>query len=401
LIAFMASGRLYVIVATCPSSSYVTVSVTPTFVAAPADARNESSSGFAHLVLLVLLTAIAALFVVAAVGTRNPVSPVSVGNTVAGFDVAAITRATDPSVVDISALLASARGSVAGTGLVLSASGIVLTNNHVIAGTSEITAHVGGTGRRYFANVLGYDVTHDLAVLQLVGAAGLTPARLGHQAGARPGDEVVAIGNALGLDGTPTGQAGTISAFGRSVTATDASGRNGETLSGMIEFAAQIEPGDSGGPLVDARGEVIGLTTAATVGDGPLIATAPMGFAIPIDRAVATAREIERGQASATVHVGPRAVLGLTVKSVQSTPSVAGVAGAVVGLVAHSSPAYTAGIRADDVIVSVDRTSVGSLADLNVALDRRRPGDVVELGWTDADGHFRTGPVRLLAGPPL
>jgi S1-C subfamily serine protease len=390
-----------VIVATCPSSSYVTVSVTPTFVAAPADARNESSSGFAHVVLLVLLAAIAALFLVAAAGARDPVPPVSTGSTVAGFDVDAITRATDPSVVDISALLASARGSVAGTGLVLSSSGVVLTNNHVIAGTSEITAHVGGTGHRYFASVIGYDVTHDLAVLQLEGAHGLTPARLGNPAQAHSGDAVVAIGNALGLDGTPTGQAGTISAFGRSVTATDGTGRNGETLSGMIEFAAQIEPGDSGGPLVDARGQVIGLTTAATVADGPLIATAPMGFAVPIDRAVTTAEQIERGQASASIHVGPRAVLGLTVKTVQSTPSVAGIAGAVVGLVDRNGPARAAGLRADDVIVSVDETSVRSLADLDNALDGRHPGDVVELGWTDAAGHFRTGSVRLLAGPPL
>ena len=348
-----------------------------------------------------LLAAIAVLFIVAAVGTRSPVTPVAVGSTATGADVATVVRATDPSVVDISALLSSARGSVAGTGLVLSASGSVLTNNHVIAGTSEITAQVGGSGRRYYASVVGYDVPDDLAVLQLEGATGLTPARLGDPAAAHRGDDVVAIGNALGLGGIPTGQAGTITAFGQSVTATDGSGRNGEALSGLIAFAAEIEPGDSGGPLVDARGQVIGLTTAATVADGPLIATAPRGFAIPIDRAAAVAAQIDRGQASAKVHVGQRAILGLTVKTVQSTPSVARVAGAVVGLVDVSSPAHAAGIRADDVIVSVDLAPVGSLTALNAALDRRHPGDVVTLGWTDATGQFRTASVRLLAGPPL
>ncbi len=113
------------------------------------------------------------------------------------------------------------------------------------------------------------------------------------------------------------------------------------------------------------------------------------------------ADQIRAGRSSATVHVGPHAILGVQVKTIRSTPAVASVDGAVVGLVENSSPARAAGLRADDVIVAVDGADISSLTDLNAALDRRRPGDVVTLGWTDTAGHSRTGSVVLLAGPPL
>jgi S1-C subfamily serine protease len=277
----------------------------------------------------------------------------------------------------------------------------VLTNNHVIAGAETISGQVAGNGPRYRGRVVGYDVTDDLAIVQLEGASGLPPAPIGDPASAHVGDSIVAIGNAGGAGGTPASAAGTIRALGQRVTATDSFGSERETLSDMIEVSAAIEPGDSGGPVVDTASRVIGLTAAATTGGDLLPAGGVSGFAIPIDRALEVARRIDAGESSKSVHVGPRAILGVQVKTVQSTPAVASVHGAVVGLVENSSPARAAGLRADDVIVAVDGADIASLTDLNAALDLRRPGDTIQLGWTDGDGHSRTASVVLVAGPPL
>ncbi len=131
----------------------------------------------------------------------------------------------------------------------------------------------------------------------------------------------------------------------------------------------------------------------ASVGDG---------FAIPIERAQAIVAEIRAGRSSDTVHIGPRAVLGVAIKTVRSAPAVADVRGAVVGLVDNTGPARAAGLRSDDVIVAVDGTSIGSLEDLETTLDHYRPGDEITLGWTDsATGQSRNGSLRLIAGPPL
>jgi S1-C subfamily serine protease len=360
---------------------------------------SREQRGFAHVVLLALVVALGVLLATALLGAKS--NTVAANGPAPDIDVAAASRALDPSVTVIDATLAQARGAVAGTGLVVSASGTVLTNNHVIAGADDITAQVGGTGRRYAAHVVGYDVTHDIAVLQLEGAPPLTAAPIGNPALAHVGDSVVALGNARGRGGAPATAAGTITALGQRVTATDSEGSDRETLTDMIQIAARVEPGDSGGPVVDAQHRVIGLTAAATTGTDTLPAASVSGFAIPIDRALAIAHQITAGRRSATVHIGPRAILGVQVKTVQSTPAVAAVDGAVVGLVENSSPARAAGLRADDVIVSVDGADVSSLANLNAALDPHQPGDVIQLGWTDGTGQKRTASVTLLSGPPL
>jgi S1-C subfamily serine protease len=361
--------------------------------------RERNEAGIAHLVLLVLVVVLGILLASAYWGSTGTQTPTSVP--APNIDVDKVTGTIDPSVVNLTATLATGRGQVAGTGVVLTSSGAVVTNNHVIAGTETISAQVGGAGTRYTAHVVGYDVTDDLAVVQLDGASGLRVAPIGDPASARVGDSIVAIGNAGGVGGTPATAAGTITAFGQRVTATDSFGTERETLTDMIEISAAIEPGDSGGPVVDNASRVIGLTAAAATGGDLLPASAVSGFAIPIDRAVEIARQIRAGESSKSVHVGPRAILGVQVKTVQSTPSVAGVHGAVVGLVENSSPAEAAGLRADAVIVAVDGSDISSLTDLNAALDRRRPGDTIQLGWIDTDGHSRTASVGLLAGPPL
>ena len=360
--------------------------------------------GFAHIAVLVVAVVVA--FVLVAVldtpsTTSSPASVSADGARTRKIELAAVVHAVVPAIVDVEATLASGRGRVAATGLILTPSGTVLTNNHVIADASSITAQVGGTGRRYDASVVGYDVADDVAVIQLDGAHGLPTIDAGDGTSARVGDAVAAIGNAYGLGGMPHPEAGTITAFGQRVTASDATGRNGvESLSDMIEVAAPVRPGDSGGALVDAHGRVIGMTTATTAAnaDPERGGTEPgAGFAIPIGRALAIAHRIRTGAGSTVVHIGPRAVLGVEIKSATSTTR----PGAVVGLVRNTSSARTAGVHAGDVIVSVDRTQIAALADLEAALSPHRPGDDVRLGWVDPAGHFRTGVVRLGNGPPL
>ncbi len=359
----------------------------------------RDEAGIAHLVLLVLVVVLGILVASAYLGSSG--NRLASSRPAPNIDVGKVTDTLDPSVVDLTATQAAGRGRVAGTGLVLTATGLVLTNNHVIAGAEAISGQVGGAGTRYTGNVVGYDVTDDLAIVQLEGVAGLQVAPIGDSAGAHVGDSIVAIGNAGGAGGTPAAAAGTIIALGQRVTATDSLGSQRETLSDMIEISAAIQPGDSGGPVVDRASRVIGLTAAATSGGDLMPGHAVSGFAIPIDRAVAIARQIRAGESSETVHVGPRAILGVQVKTVRSTPSVASVHGAVIGLVRNNSPARTAGLRADDVIVAVDGSDIASLADLNAALDRRRPGDTIQLGWTESDGQSRTASVVLITGPPL
>ncbi len=264
--------------------------------------RERNEAGVAHLVLLVLLVVLGILLASAYWGSTGNQTPTSARTP--NIDVDKVTGIIDPSVVDLTATLATGRGQVAGTGLVLTSAGAVLTNNHVIAGTETISAQVGGAGTKYTAHVVGYDVTDDLAVVQLEGASDLPVAPIGDTASAHVGDSIVAIGNAGGVGGTPSSAAGTITAFGQRVTATDSFGTDRETLSDMIEISAAIEPGDSGGPVVDTASRVIGLTAAAATGGDLLPASAVSGFAIPIDRAREVADQIRAGRSSKSVHVG-------------------------------------------------------------------------------------------------
>jgi S1-C subfamily serine protease len=213
-------------------------------------------------------------------------------------------------------------GKAAGTGMVLTSTGEVLTNNHVIDGATSIKATDIGNGRTYTAKVVGYDKTHDVAVLQLQNASGLQTVTLG-SAGAQSGQKVVALGNALGKGGTPSVVSGRITGLGQSITASDQGAGDSEQLTGMISHNAPIQPGDSGGPLVNTEGEVIGMNTAASdssssgsPSQSSQAQTATQAFAIPITRASSIAGQIEAGTPSSTVHIGATAFLG-----VETSPS--------------------------------------------------------------------------------
>ena len=184
-------------------------------------------------------------------GGISPSSARVLGGASGGLQVAAIAANVDPAVVDIDTVLANNAGAAAGTGMVISASGEVLTNHHVIDDASSITVRAVGSGRIYTATVVGYDVPNDVALLQMKGASALTTITTAKSPSVLIGNPVVAIGNAQGKGGTPTVTQGVISGVDQTVTASD-NGQNPETLSGMIQTYAQIQPGDSGGPLVNA-----------------------------------------------------------------------------------------------------------------------------------------------------
>ena len=310
-------------------------------------------------------------------------------------NVRAIASKVDPALVDINVTYGAASPGVGGaaTGIVLSPSGLVLTNNHVVEQASVIRATDLGNGRTYTATVLGYDVTRDVALLQLQGASGLRTATIGDSAQVAIGEPVVAIGNAGGVGGTPSAAGGKVTALDRQITVQSGSGTS-ERLSGLIETNAAIQRGDSGGPLVDSAGRVIGLNTAAssTLSSN---GQSGRGFAVPITTATAVATQIQHGQASATVHIGPTAFLGVEL----GIPSAGTGSGAPVVGVLSGSPAARAGLKIGDTIVSVDGQRVGSSQALTTIVGGHRPGDRVRFAWTDRSGTRHASTIRLTSGP--
>jgi S1-C subfamily serine protease len=307
-------------------------------------------------------------------------------------DPASVAAAVAPGVVDINTTVGPEGAHAAGTGIVLSAGGEVLTNNHVIAGATAISVTDVGNGQTYQAKVVGYDRAEDIAVLQLQGATGLRTAPLGDSSQVAVGGGVVAIGNAGGVGGAPSVVSGTVTALDQPITATDQNGANAEQLTGLIQVAADIQPGDSGGPLADTTGRVIGVNTAASAGFR-FQAGGGTGFAIPINQAVTIARQIEAGRSSVTVHIGETAILGV---QVLARP---GDSGVPVAAVVPGSPAQQAGLTGGDVITSLDGQAVGAPSTLTTVLDGHHPGDRVGLGWVDPSGGSHTATVRLATGP--
>ena len=304
-------------------------------------------------------------------------------------------------VVVIDTNLAYQGASAAGTGIVLTSSGTVLTNNHVISGATTIKVVLPGLGRSYTAKVVGYDRTGDVAVLQLEHASNLKTLQLGDSSSLTVGSLVTAYGNAGGT-GSFTAARGRVTGLGKTITASDDQGSS-EQLTGLIETNAGVVPGDSGGPLLDSAGRVVGMDTAASSGAGYQSISSTDAYAIPIARALTIAQEIEAGHASATVHVGGTAFLGVEVESVDSgyggygsTPS----AGALVAGVVSRGPAASAGLTAGDVITAIGGRTVSSPATVSSFILTTKPGAKITVSYTDRAGGRHTVRVTLGSGPP-
>jgi S1-C subfamily serine protease len=325
-------------------------------------------------------------------------------------NVSAIAAEVDPALVDINVQFGFQNAGGAGTGIVLTQSGEVLTNNHVIDGATSISVTDIGNGKTYNASVVGYDNTHDLAVVQLQGASGLQTASISRSA-PTVGEPVVAIGNAGGTGGTPSAAGGSITALDQSITASDSLDNTSENLSGLIETNADIQAGDSGGSLVNANGQVIGIDTAASSGFSfQSQSPSTQGFAIPITQGASTARQIESGRGTSVIHVGPTAFLGVSVTSPGSGGNGFGQGGsgnqgssqpgALISNEVSGDAAQAAGLQPGDNITSLAGQTVDSPSALSKILVSFHPGDSVEIGWTDTGGQSHSATVHLGSGPP-
>ncbi|MFJ8814455.1 S1C family serine protease [Amycolatopsis thermoflava] len=311
------------------------------------------------------------------------------------LDVAEVAEKVEPGLVDVYSTLGYSGQQAAGTGMVLTEDGKVLTNNHVVAGATSIKVTDVDTGRTYRAEVLGYSRSRDVALLQVQNASGLGTVTTGDSSEVSVGDPVVGLGNAGGDGGEPSVSPGKVTALNQSITATDESTGSSEQLTGLIQVDANIQSGDSGGALADAEGRVIGMNTAASTGyqfGQNERAAGASGFAIPMNDALSLARKIEAGQGSDTVHIGPSAFVGVSVSD-------AGGSGALVQQVVPGGPADDAGLVAGDVIVALDGRTVGSATDLTAVMDTLHPGDQVAVTWLDQSGQQRSATATLVEGP--
>ena len=340
-------------------------------------------------------------------------------------DADAIASKVDPGLVDINTTLGYQQEQAAGTGIVLTSNGVILTNNHVINGATSISVTDVGNHKTYTASVVGYDRTKDIAVLQLHNASGLQTATLATSSNASVGQNVVGVGNAGGTGGTPSAAGGTVTALNQSITASDEGDGTSEQLSGLIETNADIQPGDSGGALVNTSGEVLGVDTAASAGfsfQSNDQSSGNQGYAIPINTALTIARAIEAGSGSSTIHIGQTAFLGVEINAASdnsgngdqggdgggfggflggnSGNTGSSASGASIASVVTNGPAQEAGLAQGDVITSLGGKTIGTANDLTGDMGVYHPGDKVTIGWTDGSGQTHTATVQLSSGPP-
>jgi S1-C subfamily serine protease len=325
------------------------------------------------------------------------------------LNASALSAKVDPGLVDITSDLKYSGATAEGTGMVISSTGLVLTNNHVIDQSTSVSAQLVTSGKTYVAKVIGYNSTDDVALLQLEGASGLKPVSLSNSSEAKVGEAVLALGNAGGRGGLPSTAQGTIQALNQSIKASDQGANTTESLHGMLETNAPIQEGDSGGPLVNASGQVVGMDTAASAaeGGGGDDSSATQGFAIPINQAISIADQINAGKASTTVHIGLAGFIGVDIGDA-AQPTQCGTSetggplfapavksGALVCEVVPDAPAQAAGLVGGDVITSVNGATVSTAAGLTNAMANAKPGSQLSVAYVSASGAKHTTTVTL------
>ena len=363
------------------------------------------------------------------------------GNASSGLNVPSVAAKVEPGVVDITSTLNYQSETAEGTGMVLNPNGLVLTNNHVINGATTIKATLVTTGKTYTARVLGYDATDDVALLQLQNASGLKTVSVGNSAQVSLGTQVLAIGNAGGQGGNPTVAQGIINATDRTITAGDQGSGTTETLHGMLQTSAAIQPGDSGGPLANAAGKVIGMDTAASSSSTQSSSSSTMGYAIRINTALSIARQIADGRSSSTIQIGLPGFLGVLVpqsnssnprqqaqqqgqgsgfggfggtggtgggsqscvnsatnNSVPATIAPAS-SGALIDNVLCGSAAAAAGLGAGDVITAVNGQAVTTPSSLTTIMSKVHGGDKVTVNYVGTNGAKQSAPLTLGTSP--
>jgi len=346
-------------------------------------------------------------------GNQNGTGSGGANSGTGSLNAQALAAKVDPAIVDITSQLKYNNATAEGTGIVISPSGLVLTNNHVIDEATSVSATLVVSGKTYTAKVLGYDSTDDVALLQLQGASGLKAASLGDSSKVKVGQAVLALGNAGGRGGLPSTAQGTVQGLNRTIQASDNGANTQETLHGMIETNAPIQEGDSGGPLVNASAQVIGMDTAAnTSGFAPDQSAATAGFAIPINHAISITNQIAAGHASSTVHIGLGGFLGVTAAAASDPSGCQGnggggfgggfggyappvSSGALICQVYPGTPAQAGGLTSGDVITSVNGQTVASSDALTSLMAGDHPGDQLSISYVDANGASHQTSVTL------
>lgn len=344
----------------------------------------------------------------------------------------AVANDVEPSVVDVNAPQFGQQSLSEGTGIVLTSNGLVMTNNHVIEGSTAPTVTLVSTGKTYKATIVGYDAAHDVALLQLTSASGLTPVTVGDSGAVKTGMQVLGIGNAQGQGGTPTIAPGSVSALDQTIKPTDSATGLSETLGGTIQTSSQIQPGDSGGPLANAAGQVIGMDVAAAQMQTFSGSSSTAGFAIPINQALQIARQIAERQPSTDVQIGLPSFMGVSVADATkgcpngglgggsgagglggSGSGASGSAGsgglggsgstvnsgALVCGVFSGTPAQTDGLSQGDVITQADGQSVSGAQSLVSITSKFRPGQALTVGFVDGSGATHSLKLTLINGP--
>ncbi len=275
------------------------------------------------------------------------------------INVQTITAAVAPAIVDINTVIqtTTGTGSAAGTGMIITSSGEVLTNNHVVDGSISISVVVSGKGT-YTAHVIGVSPTADVALIQIEGVSGLPTVTLADSSSVKAGDAVLALGNALGQGGAPTVTQGQVLAIDQTITANEGNGRS-ETLNGMIQS----------------------------------------------NSALAVVNQVRSGQATADVIIGPVGYMGISVRDLDSQIAaqynLSLSSGALVWTVQAGSPAEQAGITKLSVITKVGSSSIASTDALGKAIHGYKPGATVSVTWIDQGGTSHTKSVTLTTGPNI
>ena len=300
------------------------------------------------------------------------------------LNVAEVLKKIQPSVVTIIAITEEGMnpGRSTGTGVVITSDGDILTNDHVVDGADQVSVLFAGDTEPSLATVLAVDVGNDLALLH-VDKTGLTPAVFADPSSIDIGDEVVAVGFALDLDGGPTVTRGIVSALNRTIVSGDGA------LDGLIQTDTAISSGNSGGPLVNTRGQVIGINTAVFQSSSEVAAN-NVGFSISVAEALPVIEEL-RAQANGQART--EGYLGVSVLDRND-----GGLGAMIAEVSPGSPADLAGMQVDDVVIQADGSPVDGQPALVAAIRDKSPGDTIKIDVL-RDGERITLTAKLIERP--
>ena len=302
------------------------------------------------------------------------------------IDDNAIAAKVSPAIVDINTVTGT--GQAAGTGMIITSDGEVLTNHHVVDGSITINVTISGRSGKFTAHVVGVAPAADVALIQIEGVSGLPTVTFASSSSVNVGDSVVAMGNALGLGGAPSVSTGTVTGLNQTITASEGNGQS-EQLTGMIESNAPISPGDSGGPVVNTAGQVIGMITAGDV-QGFRSQTSTVNYAIPSDTALNFVNRIRAGETSSELTYGQLGFMGVAVRDltadVATRLGLKVSSGALVVTVQSGSPAESAGITANSAITKVGSSNVTNSDTLGKAIKSHKPGEQVSVTWVDQNG---------------